>query len=196
MRPVSITACSREGTTSIGGAGIEPGSFIYTDMQEGDPLFVLEGDHPYSVQSGSCAIDNGFPDINSIPTTPFDLAGNERVVNDIIDIGCYEFQEPDYQPTPPSPEDSGIVVTMGNPFRPGSSINLSIGNPGNVEVVIYNIKGQRVRSLFNDDVAGNINLPVVWNGTDERNRPVVTGVYFCRMKYQGRTKTQKMLLMR
>ncbi len=184
------------GTSSVGGPGIQPGSFIYTNMQENDPLFVLAGNYPYSVLTGSCAIDNGFPDASAIPTTTLDLAGNERIVNDIIDIGCYEFQGPDYQPTPPTPEDSGIVVTMGNPYRPGSSINLSIGNPGNVEVVIYNIKGQRVRSLFNDDVAGNINLPIVWNGTDECDRPVATGVYFCKMKYQGRTKTRKMLLMR
>ncbi len=184
------------GEDAVGGPGISPGSFNYIDMQEGDPLYVLEGDHPYSIQEGSCAIDKGHPDSSANPLTAFDIAGNERVVNNRIDIGCYEFQGPDTQPTPSEPRNPGIVVTMSNPYRPGSVINLSIGDSGKVEVVIYNIRGQRVKCLFNDNVAGSLNLPVVWNGTDKQNRPVATGVYFCRAIYRGRSNTRKILLMR
>ncbi len=55
-----------------------------------DPNFIFYGNHPYSINSPSQCIDNGSYEISEFMTSEVDLSGNERI-NNIIDIGAYEF---------------------------------------------------------------------------------------------------------
>jgi len=48
----------------------------------------------YQLSEGSPCIDAGTPDTLGLNIPPMDLAGNERVWNDIIDMGCYEYGAP------------------------------------------------------------------------------------------------------
>ena len=63
-----------------------------------------------------------------------------------------------------------------NPFNPSTTIYFDlyaqIGE--NAEVLIYNIKGQKIRqySIFNNQSS------IVWDGTDENNNSVSSGIYF------------------
>jgi flagellar hook assembly protein FlgD len=66
---------------------------------------------------------------------------------------------------------------------------------GMVNIEIYNIKGQRVKTLVSEDMeAGNHSL--VWNGRDNNNNPVSSGVYFYKMVTGKYTSTKKMILMK
>jgi flagellar hook assembly protein FlgD len=64
-----------------------------------------------------------------------------------------------------------------------------------VQINIYNIKGQKVRTLVNDTFSPGTHK-VIWNGTDDSGKAVSSGIYFYKMKAGDYTETRKMLLMK
>ena len=82
-----------------------------------------------------------------------------------------------------------------NPFNPVTNIAYSIVEAGNVTLEIYNLKGQLVKTLIND-VKETGDYTVIWDGTDNFNTPVSSGVYFYKMKSTNYTATKKMILMK
>lgn len=66
-----------------------------------------------------------------------------------------------------------------NPFNPSTTIKYSLSKPATVQVDIYNITGDIVKS-FSRDKQDPGEYTVQWDGTDQRNVKVATGVYiFC-----------------
>ena len=83
-----------------------------------------------------------------------------------------------------------------NPFNPTTKINYSVfGEAVHTELVIYNIKGQKVKQLVNDDLSTG-RYSVVWNGKDDKGNSVSSGVYFYKMKSGQYTSIKKMMLMK
>jgi len=79
-----------------------------------------------------------------------------------------------------------------NPFRDEVKLELARDTANHQAVVdIYNLRGQKVRSLRLDREGSG-----VWDGRDANNRPVASGVYFCRLSAGGEAVTHKMLLLR
>lgn len=82
-----------------------------------------------------------------------------------------------------------------NPFNPNTTISFSISENQNVNLKIYNSKGQLVKNLVSERLsAGNHN--VLWNGKDNTGKNVASGVYFYRMNTDKAKFTKKMLLMK
>jgi len=82
-----------------------------------------------------------------------------------------------------------------NPFNPSTTISFSLKEDSDVTLRIYNVKGELVNTLVNQDLtAGNHNI--VWEGKDSSLRPVASGVYFYKMKAGRYTSTKKMILMK
>lgn len=82
-----------------------------------------------------------------------------------------------------------------NPFNPETTISFEIPESGTVSLQIYNLKGQLIRTLINDFLpAGKQSL--VWNGTDNENKPVASGVYLYKIKAGKNSTTAKMLLLK
>jgi hypothetical protein len=118
---------------------------------------------------------------------------------------------------------TGLVGNYPNPFNPETTIQFSVGNhrskptppaspawrseSGNVagdsdttrgelvRIDVYNIRGQKVRTLVNG-LYGTGEHSVVWNGTDDNGRGVASGIYFYRMRAGEYTDTRKMILMK
>ena len=80
-----------------------------------------------------------------------------------------------------------------NPFNPSTTISYSVKEPALVTLAIYNVKGQKVKTLVSEQKASG-NFQVVWNGKDENNRPVSSGVYYYRMNAGSYNAMRKMLL--
>ncbi len=82
-----------------------------------------------------------------------------------------------------------------NPFNPETSITFTIKEAGNVTIDIYNLKGQKVKTLLNEyrDVGQH---KLVWNGKDDNDKQVATGLYLYRMKKGIFSSTKKMILMK
>ena len=80
-----------------------------------------------------------------------------------------------------------------NPFNPETTISFEM--PFNIEnsvIEIYNIKGEKIRqySIFNNQSS------IVWDGKDDMNKPVASGIYFYKMQAGKYSSTRKMLLMK
>ena len=82
-----------------------------------------------------------------------------------------------------------------NPFNPSTNISFSIPSPAQVKLTVYNVKGQKVKELINDTMDMGKHT-VQWDGTDQRNRKVSSGLYFSRLEHAGMSKTIKMMLMK
>ena len=86
-----------------------------------------------------------------------------------------------------------------NPFNPTTTItfNLTSESEKNVEIEIYNIKGQKIKTFLSFPNGSLGTREVVWDGTDENNRPVSSGIYFYQLKSGNDfSETKKMLLLK
>ncbi len=83
-----------------------------------------------------------------------------------------------------------------NPFNPVTNIQFSVpANAGAVELSVYNVNGQLVRTLVDSEIEAGPHS-VVWNGRDEGGRSVATGVYFARLVTAEETDVIKMALLK
>ena len=82
-----------------------------------------------------------------------------------------------------------------NPFNPETTISFNIPRSGIVSLDIFNIRGQKVKTLLNGHQdAGQHN--VVWNGRDDNGNGVASGVYLYKMRSGTYTSSKKMILMK
>ncbi|MDY6916035.1 MAG: M1 family aminopeptidase, partial [Candidatus Cloacimonadota bacterium] len=82
-----------------------------------------------------------------------------------------------------------------NPFNPTTTIEFSLAQQQKVRIDIYNIKGEKVKTLINSTLPAD-NHKVVWKGKDNNSRKVASGMYFYKMQTQGSSKTRKILLIK
>jgi len=82
-----------------------------------------------------------------------------------------------------------------NPFNPTTTIDYSIPEAGNVELVIFNIAGQKVRTLVNhtQDAAY---YKVVWDSRNDSGETLASGLYFYRIVSGDFSKIEKMTLIK
>ena len=93
------------------------------------------------------------------------------------------------------PKEFVLNDNYPNPFNPITTIKYEIPNDGKVLLVIYNILGQEVITLVNNEQwAGKYN--VRWNGTNQFGNQVSTGTYFYFLKTQNNQSVKKMLLLK
>jgi len=82
-----------------------------------------------------------------------------------------------------------------NPFNPVTTIEYSLLRRSHVTVEVYNVLGQKVRSLIDrEESAGS--YTVTWNGNDNSGIPVASGVYLYRFQAGDHIETKKMLLLK
>jgi spore coat protein A len=92
---------------------------------------------------------------------------------------------------------TAVVLSQNepNPFNPMTQIRFALPAAGPVELTIYNIAGQKVRTLANS-VYGEGEHAVTWDGRDALGNPVSSGVYFYKLNAASSTHVKKMVLMR
>ncbi len=93
-----------------------------------------------------------------------------------------------------SPKNT-LYQNYPNPFNPTTTISFNISKESNVELAIYNIKGQKVKMLINNKLAKGTHQ-IIWNGKDKKNKHVSSGIYFYRLKTGNFTSTKKMILLK
>lgn len=83
-----------------------------------------------------------------------------------------------------------------NPFKELSTITLELGKElGQVKIEVYNTRGQKVRTLYNHELAKGVH-EFGWNGRDDADNEVSSGLYFIRTSTKEWATTRRIMLCR
>jgi hypothetical protein len=72
-----------------------------------------------------------------------------------------------------------------NPFNPSTTISYILPNRTNVELKIFNVLGQHIKTLVNEE-QNRGQKKVIWNGLNDNNQNVSAGVYFIYLKAENK----------
>ena len=89
-----------------------------------------------------------------------------------------------------------LAQNYPNPFNPETTIAFDMVEDGNVSIEVFNVRGQKVKTLINEHMTSGENYTVVWEGTNDSNQKVSSGIYFYKMKAGNYSSTKKMILMK
>jgi predicted outer membrane repeat protein len=171
-----------------GEEGIVLNEFGVVNWLEGniddEPMFVDFANNDFHLLENSPCIDAGDPNY------PLDPDGT------ISDMGAYYYN----QLTDIDDTDIQIqrlkLTNYPNPFNPTTTIEFSIRNNSHVELLIYNIKGQKIKSLSNKNFTKGSHS-VIWNGDNKKGKSVSSGIYYYQLKVNGKTEAiEKCLLLK
>jgi hypothetical protein len=94
------------------------------------------------------------------------------------------------------PEDYRLEQNYPNPFNPNTTIQYTIPINRKVSIKVYNITGQLVRTLVDNELVNAGTHSVVWNGKNEFGRTVSTGMYLYSLEWAGIKKVKRMTLVK
>jgi hypothetical protein len=99
-------------------------------------------------------------------------------------------------PTPGAPAATAVLAAWPNPFNPRVNLAWELAAPGIVDLAIYDLRGRAVRELLHAEPV-TASGHVLWDGADDRGRPVPSGVYLVRLRpADGAPVTQRITLAR
>jgi hypothetical protein len=143
------------------------------DVREGTVSFVINGEEAEEVSFKLFRNGNTYDTNTTITTNP----GND-VSGFALDF------------TANIPVATKLVKAYPNPFNPETTIAYDVAEAGNVNISVYNVKGQKIAELENSHKeAGQYNI--VWRADSN-----ASGVYFVRMNAAGTDQLQKVVLMK
>ena len=93
------------------------------------------------------------------------------------------------------PIDITLNQNFPNPFNPETTIQVLLPHESSVRLIIYNMRGQRIRTLV-DGVKPAGNHYVKWDGRQDSGDKAESGVYFVHLKTEKGSKIGKLILMR
>ncbi len=94
------------------------------------------------------------------------------------------------------PKAYALNQNYPNPFNPSTTINFALVKAGKVNLSVYNVLGQKVATLLNNELATAGTHAVKWNGLDDTGNKVASGVYFYKLEAGNFTSVKKMILMK
>jgi len=103
--------------------------------------------------------------------------------------------QPEFKPTL-----FGILQSIPNPFgafSPHTSLTIISPQTGKLSLNVFNIKGQLVNTIYNDDVQKNQDIQLSWNGKDSRGNDLSSGIYLYQLLVNNELfETKKVVIIR
>lgn len=167
----------------------EFGQWYVTDgtapCQIDDGFFYLDSvDPPIEVNQGETwamirgMVDYSYEEFGVNPRVPGDLSMNVDADNTDVPVAVHT-----------------ILGNYPNPFNPETTVRFNLGESSRVLIDIYDIRGRKVTSLAGGVFDSGVH-DVVWNGRNDNNAPVSSGIYLVRMRAGDFTGTHRMTLMK
>jgi len=156
----------------IEGAGTtsEPTEYNFTDL-----FYLVNG-------------ENYFYWIESV-----EFSGNTEIYGPVSITSMEEEFNPN---TTEIPKKYGLKENFPNPFNPGTTIIFCLEEYSYVEMTIYNVKGEKVATLLENEYKPEGDNFYYWNGLDAAGKKVATGTYFIEMKTEGTIFKRKLTLVK
>lgn len=100
------------------------------------------------------------------------------------------------------PKKMFLSQNYPNPFNPATTISFRVGSgqwgvvrPVHTSLTIYNLTGQKVRVLLNEEMLPG-DYQAIWDGKDDNDKKVSSGIYFYRFKAGDNSETKKMIMLK
>ncbi len=97
--------------------------------------------------------------------------------------------------SPAPPTDFRLAQNYPNPFNPDTRIEYELAVPDDIELSIFNLLGERVRTLFKGGREAGSHL-ALWDGRNEQGVALPSGIYVYRLKSGREVVVRRMLLLR
>ena len=125
-----------------------------------------------------------YEDVIEYQVVVFDGQFTEVLIpmNETVDVDDHEIPKSEFL--------ISNLTNYPNPFNPETTISFELNteNTEDTEIIIYNIKGQKVRTFSNHQINKSPNHQIIWDGTDDNNKPVGSGIYFYQLRVDGNSK--------
>ena len=93
------------------------------------------------------------------------------------------------------PDKISLNQNFPNPFNPSTTISVELDKGTSGTLVIYNINGQVVKTLYNGFISHGLTT-FQWDGNDQAGLSMSGGTYIYRLFIDGYTQSQKMVLLK
>ena len=91
--------------------------------------------------------------------------------------------------------ESTLQQNFPNPFNPETTISFNLPSADVASLIVYNIKGEKVTTLASETLTAG-DHSYIWQGKDDNNLPVSSGIYFYQLVTSQQTETRKMILLK
>jgi len=91
-------------------------------------------------------------------------------------------------------ENYNIISNYPNPFNPETTIQFNLITDSDIQIEIFNIKGQKINSIVNEQFLKGKHA-IIWNGDDDSGKSVSSGIYYYRLNVNGKTEAVKKCLL-
>lgn len=131
-----------------------------------------------------------------VGTKVYDDAGNVSDMSNIDSaIAKFNFGTDIDDDDQSLPEEFSLAQNYPNPFNPTTEISFSLPQAAPANLSIYNINGQRVATLIDNELPAGEHI-VEWDGRNNHSESVATGIYFYRLQAGTFNETRKMLMVK
>lgn len=153
--------------------------------QSGDTLQLIVG------------LEDGHVYVYDLPEMTADDVQWPTAQYDVARTGAYPnfWLESPRTPTSGGPSFDDRMRSGPNPFGPETAIRFRLRERGTVMLAVYDAGGREVKRLWSGELeAGRHEFE--WNGRDDQNRRVASGVYFLKLSGASGTQTRRLVLAR
>jgi predicted glutamine amidotransferase len=165
---------------------------VINNSQMPDEVILAMIDQGYCYMKLAQQEEKGLPPKCTVMTTTLDEY--QAKINELqTQLSFY----PEEENQLPGTSMGSLISTSNypNPFNPGTTIKFDLMEAGEVELTIYNIKGQKVKQLLGEHLPAGEHK-IVWDGKDSRGGAAATGFYFYKISAGNDTTVRKMLLLK
>jgi len=165
------------------------------DFDFSEPQFFYTGEDTRKVHCDDLD-NNNYNDI--IALTHYTVAPDYGKLHILFNDGTGNFVE---EPQVGTNEECIIdnnqckLTNYPNPFNPTTTISFSLQTESKVSIAIYNVKGQQVKHLINEKRTAGLHT-IEWNGKDNNNKSVSSGIYYYKISSGKDSAINKMLLLK
>jgi hypothetical protein len=175
----------------------QSGSFGFEQLRIVRRFDGSEETNPWVLQGGSNY--SNFLTNEPVPGTPvvrvIGSSGGIEVARSRFTIGA-GFITDVAQEKPGLPTEYNLSQNYPNPFNPSTLINFDLPKQSPVTLEIYDMLGQKVRTLISGDMMDPGYYHVPWNGTNQYGHSVASGVYYYRIVADKFTSLKKMMFLK
>ncbi|HDR04591.1 MAG TPA: T9SS type A sorting domain-containing protein, partial [Candidatus Marinimicrobia bacterium] len=167
-------------------------SYLLDDDCVPDSVFTISS-YSHAVYNNSDTLQVGryFDSITGISIFSYGTHKIEIRSGNDLDIAPVSVADPVVE----LPEAFKLYPAYPNPFNPVTFIRFDLPEFADVKVIVYNMRGQLVKTLVNEHLGPGQHLRV-WDGTNNMNESVSSGLYIARIKAGNAMAVQKMTFLK